>query len=184
MTGYKNRSVSEIHRPTKRKRAQRGKGISSRLNHCLYHSELIPMRYPAKIAHSGMIYYFWLLRDFSLTFTSSPFVLLSYAIFHACKWRSNKKRPDKIQVLSTPILRQALLTKIFLTDTVTKPYHLVEIRSVRTIWFRKLTAITDLHSGHLIFMIPTVSSGFASNNLLFLQHGHATCISCIYFRLP
>lgn len=62
--------------------------------------------------------------------------------------------------------------------------HCVAIRSVRTFWLRKLTAITDLHSGHFILMIPTISSGLASNNLLFLQHGQATCISCIYLRLP
>lgn len=62
--------------------------------------------------------------------------------------------------------------------------HCVAIRSVRTFWLRKLTAITDLHSGHFILMIPTVYSGFASNNLLFLQHEQATCISCIYLRLP
>lgn len=184
MTGYKNRSVSEIHRPTKRKKSATRKGYlftaqSLSLSQWIETYEISCQ--DCALRHDLL---FWLLRDFSLTFTSSPFILLSYAIFHACKWRSNKKRPDKIQVQLVPILRQALLTKIFLTDTVTKPYHLVAIRSVRTIWFRKLKAITDLHNGHLIFMIPTVSSGFASNNLLFLQHGHATCVSCIYLRLP
>lgn len=58
MTGYKIGLCQRYADPRNEKRAQRGKGISSRFNHCLYHSELKPMRYPAKIAHSGMIYYF------------------------------------------------------------------------------------------------------------------------------
>ena len=55
------------------------------------------------------------------------------------------------------------------------------IRSVRTFFIWKLTAITDLQIGHLILIMPSTVFGFASNNLLFLQHGHATCTSCISF---
>ncbi len=36
------------------------------------------MRYPAKIAHSGMIYYFLLLRDFSLYYS---FLRISFLFF-------------------------------------------------------------------------------------------------------
>lgn len=82
MTGYKNRSVPEIRRPTERKRAQREKSISSRLKHCLYHSELKPMRYPAKTAHSGMIYYFWLLKDLAyiILFFICSFYICDFSI--------------------------------------------------------------------------------------------------------
>ena len=66
-------------------------------------------------------------------------------------------------------IRQALLTT-----------YCVAIRSVRTFFEWKLTAITPLQIGHLIFIMPSVL-GFASNNLLFLQHGHPTCIS---FSIP
>ena len=59
--------------------------------------------------------------------------------------------------------------------------HCVAIRSVRTSWFWKLTAITDLQIGHFILITPIVVSGLASNNLLFLQNGQATCTSCIFF---
>lgn len=57
------------------------------------------------------------------------------------------------------------------------------ICSVRTDLWWKLTAITALQMGHLILMIPSTAVGSASNNLLFLQHGQATCTSCIHFRL-
>ena len=58
------------------------------------------------------------------------------------------------------------------------------IRSVRTFFLWKLTAMTDLQMGHLILIMPSTASGSASNNLLFLQHGQATCTYCISFRLP
>ena len=48
------------------------------------------------------------------------------------------------------------------------------IRSVRTFFIWKLTAITPLQVGHLILIMPSTASGSASNNLLFLQHGQAT----------
>lgn len=85
-----------------------------------------------------------------------------------------KKEPDKIQMIFTSILRQALVVMIAHTP----------IRSVRTFFLWKLTAMTDLQMGHLILMMPSTASGSASNNLLFLQHGQATCTSCISFRLP
>ena len=85
-----------------------------------------------------------------------------------------KKEPDKIQMIFTSILRQALVVMISHTP----------IRSVRTFFLWKLTAMTDLQMGHLILMMPSTVSGSASNNLLFLQHGQATCTSCISFRLP
>ena len=85
-----------------------------------------------------------------------------------------KKGPDKIQMIFTSILRQALVVMITHTP----------IRSVRTFFLWKLTAMTDLQMGHLILMMPSTASGSASNNLLFLQHGQATCTSCISFRLP
>lgn len=58
MAGYKNRSAYGDTQTRRCKRAQQGKGISCRLVRCLYHSESKPMRYPAKIAHSGMIFFF------------------------------------------------------------------------------------------------------------------------------
>ena len=85
-----------------------------------------------------------------------------------------KKEPDKIQMIFTSILRQALVVMITHTP----------IRSVRTFFLWKLTAMTDLQMGHLILMMPSTAFGSASNNLLFLQHGQATCTSCISFRLP
>ena len=85
-----------------------------------------------------------------------------------------KKEPDKIQMIFTSILRQALVAMIAHTP----------IRSVRTFFLWKLTAMTDLQMGHLILIMPSTASGSASNNLLFLQHGQATCTSCISFRLP
>ena len=85
-----------------------------------------------------------------------------------------KKEPDKIQMIFTSILRQALVVMISHTP----------IRSVRTFFLWKLTAMTDLQMGHLILMMPSTAFGSASNNLLFLQHGQATCTSCISFRLP
>ena len=85
-----------------------------------------------------------------------------------------KKEPDKIQMIFTSILRQALVAMIAHTP----------IRSVRTFFLWKLTAMTDLQIGHLILMMPSTASGSASNSLLFLQHGQATCTSCISFRLP
>ena len=85
-----------------------------------------------------------------------------------------KKEPDKIQMIFTSILRQALVVMIAHTP----------IRSVRTFFLWKLTAMTDLQMGHLILIMPSTASGSASNNLLFLQHGQATCTSCISFRLP
>lgn len=77
-------------------------------------------------------------------------------------------------MIFTSILRQALVVMITHTP----------IRSVRTFFLWKLTAMTDLQMGHLILMMPSTVSGSASNNLLFLQHGQATCTSCISFRLP
>ena len=77
-------------------------------------------------------------------------------------------------MIFTSILRQALVVMISHTP----------IRSVRTFFLWKLTAMTDLQMGHLILMMPSTASGSASNNLLFLQHGQATCTSCISFRLP
>ena len=77
-------------------------------------------------------------------------------------------------MIFTSILRQALVVMIAHTP----------IRSVRTFFLWKLTAMTDLQMGHLILMMPSTASGSASNNLLFLQHGQATCTSCISFRLP
>ena len=77
-------------------------------------------------------------------------------------------------MIFTSILRQALVVMITHTP----------IRSVRTFFLWKLTAMTDLQMGHLILMMPSTASGSASNNLLFLQHGQATCTSCISFRLP
>ena len=77
-------------------------------------------------------------------------------------------------MIFTSILRQALVVMITHTP----------IRSVRTFFLWKLTAMTDLQMGHLILIMPSTASGSASNNLLFLQHGQATCTSCISFRLP
>lgn len=94
-----------------------------------------------------------------------PIILNNYFSFF------QEKKPDKIQVLLTPILRQALVAMMT---------H-APIRSVRTLFIWKLTAITALQIGHLIFIMPSTASGFASNNLLFLQHGQPTCTSCIYF---
>ena len=42
------------------------------------------------------------------------------------------------------------------------------IRSVRTFFLWKLTAMTDLQIGHLILIMPSTASGSASNSLLFL----------------
>lgn len=92
----------------------------------------------------------------------------------SCFCKPHKKEPDKIQMIFTSILRQALVVMIAHTP----------IRSVRTFFLWKLTAMTDLQMGHLILMMPSTVSGSASNNLLFLQHGQATCTSCISFRLP
>jgi hypothetical protein len=57
MAEYKNRSA-EIHRPVDAKERSKVRVSLRRLVHCLYHSESKPMRYPAKIAHSGMIFFF------------------------------------------------------------------------------------------------------------------------------
>lgn len=103
-------------------------------------------------------------------FTSSPFKNEIVPFFVNC----TKKEPDKIQMIFTSILRQALVAMIAHTP----------IRSVRTLFLWKLTAMTDLQIGHLILMMPSTASGSASNSLLFLQHGQATCTSCISFRLP
>ena len=51
------------------------------------------------------------------------------------------------------------------------------IRSVRTFFLWKLTAMTDLQMGHLILIMPSTVSGSASNSLLFLQHGQVTANS-------
>lgn len=72
------------------------------------------------------------------------------------------------------ILRQALVAII----------SYAPILSVRTFFLWKLTAITPLQIGHLILIMPSTASGSASNNLLFLQHGQATCTSCIHFSPP
>ena len=58
------------------------------------------------------------------------------------------------------------------------------ICSVRTVLWWKLTATTALQMGHFILMMPSTAVGSASNNLLFLQHGQATCTSCILFSPP
>ena len=58
-----------------------------------------------------------------------------------------KKEPDKIQMIFTSILRQALVVMITHTP----------IRSVRTFFLWKLTAMTDLQMGHLILMMPSTN---------------------------
>ena len=135
---------------------------------------------------------FWSIPKVSFSFQpdllSSPFLnsfgeafparLFTYSLFKdeivPFFVNRTKKEPDKIQMIFTSILRQALVVMITHTP----------IRSVRTFFLWKLTAMTDLQIGHLILMMPSTASGSASNNLLFLQHGQATCTSCISFRLP
>lgn len=112
----------------------------------------------------------WRLFRPTCLFTYSPFKNEIVPFFV----NRTKKEPDKIQMIFTSILRQALVVMITHTP----------IRSVRTFFLWKLTAMTDLQMGHLILIMPSTASGSASNNLLFLQHGQATCTSCISFRLP
>ncbi len=76
-------------------------------------------------------------------------------------------------------LRLPTFFAIFHTTSITDSY--APIRSVRTLFIWKLTAITALQIGYLIFIMPSTTSGFASNNLLFLQHGQPTCTSYICF---
>lgn len=103
-------------------------------------------------------------------FTSSPFKNKIVPFLQIAQ----KKSLTKYRCLFTSILRQALVAMIAHTP----------IRSVRTFFLWKLTAMTDLQMGHLILIMPSTASGSASNSLLFLQHGQATCTSCISFRLP
>lgn len=110
---------------------------------------------------------FWVIFLYYL-FSDAPFY--SYiCILKACKKKDPTKHRD---ILSK--LRQALVAII----------SYAPIRSVRTFFWWKLTAITALQIGHLIFIMPSTASGSASNNLLFLQHGQATCTSCIHFSPP
>ena len=44
--------------------------------------------------------------------------------------------------------------------------------------------MTDLQTGHFILIMPSTVSGSASSSLLFLQHGQATCTSCLSFCHP
>lgn len=101
-------------------------------------------------------------------------LLLKMKLSRFCK-SHKKKSLTKYRCLFTSILRQALVAMIAHTP----------IRSVRTFFLWKLTAMTDLQMGHLILMIPSTASGSASNSLLFLQHGHAMCThSFIAISLP
>ena len=101
-------------------------------------------------------------------------LLLKMKLSRFCK-SHKKKSLTKYRCLFTSILRQALVVMIAHTP----------IRSVRTSFLWKLTAMTDLQMGHLILMIPSTASGSASNSLLFLQHGHAMCThSFIAISLP
>ena len=126
-------------------------------------------------------YQFWSISQFLLSAGLSRLFRPVYLLLLLLKMKLSrffvnrtKKEPDKIQMIFTSILRQALVAMIAHTP----------IRSVRTFFLWKLTAMTDLQIGHLILMMPSTASGSASNNLLFLQHGQATCTSCISFRLP
>ena len=97
-------------------------------------------------------------------------LLLKIKLHRFCKPDKKEKGLTKYRCSLAPILRQALLTT-----------YCVAIRSVRIFFLWKLTATTLLQIGHLILIMPSVS-GSASNNLLFLQHGQATCISS--FMIP
>jgi len=98
-----------------------------------------------------------------------PILFMQTCTVRAYTQKSLTKHRD---ILST--LRQALVAII----------SYAPIRSVRTFFLWKLTAITHLQIGHLILIMPSTASGSASNNLLFLQHGQATCTSCIHFSPP
>ena len=118
---------------------------------------------------------FWSIPKVSFSFQpdllSSPFLNSFGEAFPACLFtyslfkdeivpffvNRTKKEPDKIQMIFTSILRQALVVMISHTP----------IRSVRTFFLWKLTAMTDLQIGHLILMMPSTASGSASNNLFF-----------------
>lgn len=57
MAGYKNRSAYGDTQTCSAKECNEVRVSLCRLVHRLYHSESKPMRYPAKIAHSGMIFF-------------------------------------------------------------------------------------------------------------------------------
>lgn len=57
MAGYKNRSAYGDTQTRSAKERNKVRVSLCRLVHCRYHSESKPMRYPAKIAHSGMIFF-------------------------------------------------------------------------------------------------------------------------------
>ena len=126
-------------------------------------------------------YRFWSISQFLLSAGFSRLfrhvylliLFLKMKLSRFCK-SHKKKSLTEYRCLFTSILRQALVVMISHTP----------IRSVRTFFLWKLTAMTDLQIGHLILMMPSTASGSASNSVLFLQHGQATCTYCISFRLP
>ena len=63
-------------------------------------------------------------------------------------------------------------------------FKIVEGRSNRKYTDEDAVAFAVKDAGYdpyLILMMPSTAVGSASNNLLFLQHGQATCTSCTHF---
>lgn len=119
----------------------------------------------AKICRIEILIYifsiwFWICFEFSSQQTENIYSL-----------GKNKNAWQSIEIFSLNFVRRWSLWII----------HHAPICSVRTFFWWKLTSITDLQMGHLILMMPSTAVGSASNNLLFLQHGHATCTSCTHF---